>query len=309
MVASKALGRKFGIAKGATLVPVKIWLRLSNIPKAFEAIIADLDAHPGRDKEAVVVCARAYGDGWTHEKAIKQKSVMRELAPPMDDVMKRGVPFVLSSGNERKEGKPGNRPDIDTLPKVLEDKADRPIINVGSADFDGKRSSFSQGGGQLTIYAPGHGIDAMMKHDGVEDDDAGTSYCKCCRMLTTACPTVFRYARRSLICNTDWLQLHRRLLESSQPTLLWTRNRGTRLATKRLASKRLRLLDNLSRLQTRVVSQPSIMTAEFANPAHSGQRAPNQQPPVNIIWNRAKEADHKAAGANGLKPDDSKPTV
>jgi hypothetical protein len=83
-----------------------------------------------------------------------------------------GVPFVCASGNH---GTEPNRHNMDTVPGVLQD-ADTPIIVVGSAEYDGSRSDFSQDGSQVTIYAPGREVEVQSLTDFQSTIKSGTSY-------------------------------------------------------------------------------------------------------------------------------------
>lgn len=79
-----------------------------------------------------------------------------------------GVRIVLASGNN------DQAPDIDALPQLLSDEA-TPFIVVGAADYDGSRRAGSQGGDQLTIYAPGDICPLQSRIDFEEVNDSGTS--------------------------------------------------------------------------------------------------------------------------------------
>jgi len=59
-VASKALGAKYGVAKKATIIPVKVTLVLDDFIDAFELIADDLDPDekPGRGTSTCTRCIR-----------------------------------------------------------------------------------------------------------------------------------------------------------------------------------------------------------------------------------------------------------
>jgi hypothetical protein len=80
-----------------------------------------------------------------------------------------GVPVICAAGNDDK----GTRPQIDQLPMVLADE-DFPIINVGSADYEGKREPHSQVG-EVTLYAPGLNVLCQTKVESGEKSETGTS--------------------------------------------------------------------------------------------------------------------------------------
>jgi hypothetical protein len=54
---------------------------------------------------------------------------------------------------------------------------DFPLINVGASDVNGERAVFSQGGPQLSVHAPGVGVEFSNK-DGTQATGDGTSYGK-----------------------------------------------------------------------------------------------------------------------------------
>jgi hypothetical protein len=107
----------------------------------------------------------------------------KKYRAPVKKLFDYGVPLILSAGNKANKG----RPNIDSMPKVVKD-ADNPIINVGAADYDGKRAEFSQYGDYLTIYAPGTEIEAMTKKDKEASEnpkEEGTSFGKLLYIQTT----------------------------------------------------------------------------------------------------------------------------
>jgi len=189
IVASKAVGAKYGVAKKATLIPVKITSVLDDMLDAFELIADDLDpdGKPGRGMytsrlyqpkinrshfnsamKAVVVSSMSFGEGFTHDTAIAD-SKGKALKTYMDDIIALGTPIITSAGNHGEE-----RPKIDQMPQVFED-GDFPIINVGAVNYQGKLWSHSQDGDQVTIYAPGDKAEAQSKNDKAPLEGEGTS--------------------------------------------------------------------------------------------------------------------------------------
>lgn len=171
-VASKALGRKHGTAKGATLIPVKATLKASDFADALKLITDNIKANPGRAEKSVVVCSLGWGVNKRPLTGLPEN--IRLYKDPLDALFSLGVPYVASAGNgAQTEG----REDIDNFPKVYEDQ-DTPIINVGGAMLDGSRWKTSQAGPQLTLYAPGHFVEVQSKNNGQTETKSGTSYGK-----------------------------------------------------------------------------------------------------------------------------------
>jgi hypothetical protein len=176
MVASKALGKKYGVAKGATLVSVKLRKPSKRINNDFnqglELILENLLAKTERQSKSVVISSLGFGEG-KDPKTDDDNATMKRLLKKLFDL---GVPFVTSSGNL------GNlKPNIHRLPKILEGP-DVPIINVGAVTNFRELAFYSQGGTQLTVHAPG-GLDTFKltgqsKDSGIPRDDSGTSFGK-----------------------------------------------------------------------------------------------------------------------------------
>ena len=170
MVASKALGQKYGVAKSATLVSVKV--------KAHEKGPRTADFIQGLDLAANHIAAREERKG----KSVIISSIGCQnnegdallMRPIFDAMFSIGVPFLSSSGNLGEL-----LPDINKLPKLLEG-SDMPIINVGAADNLRKKAGYSQGGPHLTLYAPGglptFKLTGQSKENKVEREDQGTSF-------------------------------------------------------------------------------------------------------------------------------------
>lgn len=83
------------------------------------------------------------------------------------------VPIVYLSGN--KAGISGRR-DIDQYPARLANDEDFPYINVGSVNFVGTRSYFSQGGDLLTVSAVGQDVTCASVQGTGSRRGSGTSY-------------------------------------------------------------------------------------------------------------------------------------
>jgi hypothetical protein len=205
MVSSQALGRKYGVAKAATLVSVKMTSKFKDLDAkmadfilALEAVTTHLESRPERHSKSVVTCSHGWKIGMDHKKAETDPAAIN-MRVYLDRLFEMGVPFISSSGNLGRLFKT-----IDKLPKVLEDP-DTPIINVGAVDADGSTPIFSQTGPQLTISAPGVGIAGQKKEDGKEGIEEGTSHCELFILPAHNRPN-------------EWIQPPRLLQASSQHT-------------------------------------------------------------------------------------------
>ncbi|KAF2176958.1 subtilisin-like protein, partial [Zopfia rhizophila CBS 207.26] len=172
LVSSQAVGRKYGVAKAATLVSVKLRSkdrRIIDFLQGLETVTKHLEGKPDRHAKSVVISSLGFKSQMTPEKA-KTDPDAGLMRTYFDSLFEMGVPFVSSSGNLGDLFKT-----IDRLPKVLEDK-DTPIINVGAVDMDGNKPQMSQDGPQLTISAPGIGVTGQTKEEGKEGSQPGTSH-------------------------------------------------------------------------------------------------------------------------------------
>jgi hypothetical protein len=172
IVASKALGQKYGVAKGATLVSVKVKAdvrgpRTEDFLQGLDLALNHIEARADRKGKSVVISSLGCSNNDQHA------TVMR---PVLDRLLSMGVPFISSAGNTAPFIE-----NINKLPKVLEG-TDTPIINVGAADNLRKKASYSQAGPHLTLYAPGgvynFQLTGQSKEDKVEKGVSGTSYCR-----------------------------------------------------------------------------------------------------------------------------------
>ncbi|KAL1798271.1 hypothetical protein ACET3X_002308 [Alternaria dauci] len=171
-VASKAVGRKFGLAKEATLVSTKLYPKTGDWENAMWLILEDIRNHEGRASRSVVTTSMAIGEGgWTPEAARNNARNQRLYGNDLRALSSLGVPFVMASGNDAKQP---NRGDVDQLPMVLQDD-DTPLIIVGGSEWNGKRADFSQAGPLITVYAPGVDIDCQTKDDKTETTASGSS--------------------------------------------------------------------------------------------------------------------------------------
>ena len=153
----------------AKVIPVKMQNEEAEFKNAINLIVEDLKANPDRQHRSVVVMSRGFGHipGLARQKAFKNGRLARRTwLVPVQELFDLGVPLVLSAGNHAETL---GRKEIDNMPKIFQDE-DTPIINVGAADFNGERGSFSQYGQYLTLYAPGVDIEGMTREDKKAQD-------------------------------------------------------------------------------------------------------------------------------------------
>jgi hypothetical protein len=82
---------------------------------------------------------------------------------PMKHLLGLGIPIVCAAGNNVPFQE--NRKKIDSRPQLFQDST-FPIINVGAADFQGKRLSMSRYNDEPMIYAPGDRVQAQSRDGG-----------------------------------------------------------------------------------------------------------------------------------------------
>jgi hypothetical protein len=101
-VASKALGQINGIAKGATLIPVKLRYEIGEIMTAFTLIKHDLFNRrlaDGKALNAVVVCAVSEPEIFPDPDVAKNSRKGQNLMRVLDSIHSEGIPIVFASGN------------------------------------------------------------------------------------------------------------------------------------------------------------------------------------------------------------------
>lgn len=127
MCASKATGLLFGLAKGATLVSMKIGSPFPDVIVGIGYALRHIQFH-GRQKNSVTSISKggAPAGEFTRDQALAT-SLGRAAKRILDEVHGLGVPVVVAASNFAPA-----RPNIDTVPSVLEGPG-IPIINVGGA--------------------------------------------------------------------------------------------------------------------------------------------------------------------------------
>lgn len=170
-MASKALGRNYGVAKGATLISVKT-THSGSIIEGFELILEDLsEFHPERAGKSVVMMSMVIAEEIFSSPEEARKDVLGiQFTDLFNDIMDLGVPIVVSAGNYGDKG----RKDIDNVPPILEGP-DLPLMVIGGATESGERAPFSQEGNQVALYGPGVNVKCRAKDGSTQDDGGGTS--------------------------------------------------------------------------------------------------------------------------------------
>jgi subtilisin family serine protease len=170
MVASKALGRKYGVAKKATLISIKVKSgtggpKTSDFIEGLDLAVEDLASKSDRHSKTVIISSLGLSN---------QAADADLMVPLFKRLFDMGIPFVSSAGNLGEL-----IPEINKLPKTLEGP-DMPIIVVGAADNNRNKAPYSQIGPHLTLYAPGglkgFQLQGQSKENKVERSDSGTSF-------------------------------------------------------------------------------------------------------------------------------------
>ncbi|KAK4996875.1 Suppressor of the cold-sensitive snRNP biogenesis mutant brr1-1 [Elasticomyces elasticus] len=165
--ASKAVGLRYGVAKGAKVIAVKTKFSTADTAVVFDMVREDIQAR-GLQKKAVVnmswgALPSANGnipDNY-QKLAVSQQHIMNDL----------DVPIVAAAGNLAESG----RQNIEKLPARWA-KDDYPIISVGSTTMTGVASAFSQGGPALAVSAVGEGLTCAAGSGTGNRVARGTSY-------------------------------------------------------------------------------------------------------------------------------------
>jgi subtilisin family serine protease len=164
--ANKAVGTNYDVSKKAKMVVVKMFLQDSDeIIEALAAVFKDIQARPDRRKRSVV----------TMSMGLSERSPFWEnkLSEAIRQLFKIDVPVFVPAGNEA--GDP-NRQHIDSYPALFA-AFNFPLVVVGSANYDGSRSPFSQSGPHLTVHAVGNGVSCLPNDDNTPvSDQNGTSF-------------------------------------------------------------------------------------------------------------------------------------
>lgn len=222
--ASKAAGQKYGTAKFAKLVVVKMRaLNLIEQANVFEIMWNDIQSQ-GREQRSVVTMSI----GSTNP--VDPNNLSRLRQKQKDDIkvlLDNNVPVVLSSGNDaREEDKDGKkRTNIDLAPAIFEGP-DFPLIVIGATDNTGQTAGFSQGGDHLTMSAPGVNVRCQYRDNDDPHSRSGTSYGR------------FKPRSFEIPCHTESAPVQ-------LPCLLWRKRMGIQLSYWTSASRTQRGLTDI----------------------------------------------------------------
>jgi subtilisin family serine protease len=144
-VASKSVGKIFGVAKNADLVSIKCMLSATDLQEGIElatthieGTVEEICRGDNRKDQSVVsiseTCLILRFD--SREDALSD-DLGQGFQAAIQGLFDIGVPVVVSSGNNAPA-----RPRMDRLPSILE-ADDFPIITVGAVDLDGSREPVS----------------------------------------------------------------------------------------------------------------------------------------------------------------------
>ena len=168
-VASKAASSRYGVAKSANFVAVKIRFATRDVGAALDLIRQDI-VNKGLQKKAVITLS------WGHfnRRGGTIPDYYDTFADSAEEIIRDlDVPLVLSAGNHAREQ---NRANIDQYPQVFSNDGSRPFINVGSVRPNGVRSGFSQAGDKLTVSAVGDRVTCSTGTGTGSQSQRGTSF-------------------------------------------------------------------------------------------------------------------------------------
>lgn len=156
----------------ATLIPVKTHTDVSEDFEGYKLILKHISDNPGHEKCSVVLQTSGTAPVYTRAEAMADET-LQPAEELLRKILDKGIPVVLAAGNNDPYDE--NKKIINSAPQVYQDDEDFPLINVGAADFEGKRVRSSRYGDQLTIYAPGKDVASLPKEGLVSKSMTGTS--------------------------------------------------------------------------------------------------------------------------------------
>ncbi|RDW94302.1 hypothetical protein BP5796_00065 [Coleophoma crateriformis] len=148
-VASKVAGPKFGVAKNANIVIVKLpsVLTMSSVIAALAEVGNDVSQ---RNLEGKAVINISIGSRVLQTDAASRDNIINAYKLFLASIIAQDIVVVAASGNSRMFG----IENVNELPAIFE--PDMPIIVVGAVDLEGFRTFYSQGtDAELTVSAPG----------------------------------------------------------------------------------------------------------------------------------------------------------
>lgn len=168
--ASKAVSKTYGAAKQAKLIVVQMpFLDGFQINDALRKIMADVSSKPDRQRRSVVTMSLGKPFDPNNQFQVTLKSLIQDL-------MDMDIPMFVPAGNNA-----AISPKVDDAPAIWASN-DYPLLSIGSTNFAGERSSISQVGDQVFLYAPGEDITGVPRNShSPSTGNLGTSF---------ACPLV-----------------------------------------------------------------------------------------------------------------------
>ncbi|MCJ1373008.1 hypothetical protein MMC20_004234 [Loxospora ochrophaea] len=146
-IASKAVGQLYGVAKRATIVCVKMYQGLlSDLLTVLDQVYLDIHTK-NRSAKATVNLSW----GVSPPTIAIQNAYTDIVKPQIQRLFDNDVVVVASAGNAALEE---GRSSVDTLPQTWASD-DFPLIVVGNVNNLGEKYVTSQGGSQVSIWAPG----------------------------------------------------------------------------------------------------------------------------------------------------------
>lgn len=152
--ATKAVGKTYGVSKQAKLIVTQMGeLSTIEVNELLVKIKDDITSKPNRNKKSVINISfqGPPNDPNNQDETSLQRIIL--------SLMNADIPVLCAAGNDA-DPDTGANLEVNSIPGVFEG-ADYPLMVIGSTNFDGKKSKWSQGGDHVFLHAPGEGITAM----------------------------------------------------------------------------------------------------------------------------------------------------
>ena len=172
------MGNRFGVAKSAYLVPVKIAAALytSDVSAALVGVLQDIrDNRAARKGKAVVVMSILSAARYDYQTFVPPgHREYQDWDRWITAIKAENVPVVACSGNDADKG----IPILDSVPQLFKTPS---VINVAAITLEGKAALFSQvappqsAGYRKELWAPGAKVTCAQR-DGTSKPAWGTSY-------------------------------------------------------------------------------------------------------------------------------------
>ncbi|KAJ5173169.1 Subtilisin-like protein [Penicillium capsulatum] len=176
-VADKAMGKRYGVAKKARLIPVLLPLPtptqfVDGLKRVRDDIKEDMAKdHPTRYKKSVVVSSLAYDK--IHYNVDESQEPWSSMKSTLSELFDLGVPVVQSGGNGLVPNFyiPGQNLGVSKYPAYFAAE-DFPIINAGSASANGRVIDGALRGPKITVFADAQAITCV----GYDTVQTGSSF-------------------------------------------------------------------------------------------------------------------------------------